>query len=88
MLNIYELIYPDGEKEWFTGITAINALSNYLKETNQELWDIENCDIIELPKEKWDEFLVREEGCFPITFAAWMETNGDYPGLIAGTIYD
>lgn len=89
MLKIFEIIHNDGEKEWCTGKTNIEALANYVSTTGCDLFEMEEAEIIELQKEKWSEYRVKEEDEEDsITFEQWMKENGNSPDIIAGTMYD
>lgn len=89
-MRIFEIQHNgQGEREWVSGNTLIEALTNYLSITgmNIEEFDDED-DIIELPKDKWKEFTVSDpENELPeITFEQWMKENKK-PDIIAGTMY-
>ena len=89
-LKIFEIIHADGEKEWCTGVTNIEALANYVTQTECSLHEMDGAEIIELPKEKWSEYVVKEEDeVIGLTFEQWMKENGNSsPDIIAGTMYD
>lgn len=90
MLNIYEIIHEDGEKEWCTGATNIEALANYVSTTGCSLHEMDGAEIKELPKEKWSEYRVKEEGeGSDQSFQEWMDKFGKgAPEIICGTMYD
>lgn len=89
MLNIYEIIWADGEKEWCTGATNIEALHHYSMTTQCDLCEMDGAEIIELPKEKWSEYNVKmKDKEDSQTFAEWMEKYGNSPDIIAGTMYE
>jgi hypothetical protein len=87
-MKIFEIIHSDGEKEWVSGETNIEALRTYISTTGCDLHDMDGSEIVELPKDKWKEYTVKnedeEEG---ITFEQWMQENKD-SDVIAGTMYD
>jgi hypothetical protein len=85
-MRIFEIIHQDGEKEWVSGETNIEALRTYLNTTEADLFDMDGAEIVELQKEKWSQYTVKdEEGT--ITFEQWMKENKD-SDIIAGTMYD
>lgn len=87
MLNIYEISHHDGEKEWCTGATNIAALIAYVAQTECSWSDLEDSEIIELPKEKWKDYTVTgDDSC--MTFEEFMQKNKSLgPEIIAGTMY-
>lgn len=88
MLKIFEIRHEDGEMEWCTGYTNLHALSNYVSTTECCLSDLDAAEIVELPKEKWEDYTVTDDEGRK-SFAEWMEQNGrTRPDIIAGTMYD
>jgi hypothetical protein len=88
MLRIFEIIHGDGEKEWITGATNIEALANYVSTTDCDLSEMDGAVISELPKEKWGTYIVKQEDDEEQTFEEWMSKNGNKPDIIAGTMYE
>jgi hypothetical protein len=89
MLKIFEIIHKDGEKEWCTGATNIEALANYVSTTGCDLHEMDGAEILELPKDKWSEFRVKEDEENDQSFQEWMDKYGNgSPDIIAGTMYD
>jgi hypothetical protein len=94
--KIFELSI-NGEKEWVSGTTVIQAIRTYLQVTGMDLlvdFDGDE-DIVEVPKEKWSELKVRYDDEFEddeetepltITFQEWMDTR-EQPDYIAGTMW-
>jgi len=89
MKKIFELEHEDGEKEWFTGDTNIDALCSYLQQTCCDIDDLGLAKLTELPKSKWKEYTVKEEDeDEPKTFAKWMKETPHGNHIIAGTMYE
>lgn len=88
MKKIFELEHPDGEKEWFTGDTNVQALCNYLQMTSCDIDDLGDAVLRELPRYKWGKYMVKEEDEEERTFADWMKHNGNRDDIIAGTMYE
>jgi hypothetical protein len=88
MLRIFEINHGDGEKEWITGATNIEALANYVSTTDCDLSEMDGAEISELPKEKWGTYIVKQEDDEEQTFEEWMSKNGNKPDIIAGTMYE
>lgn len=95
-LRIFELRFNKiEEKEWVAHYTNIGALIFYCNETSTSLneFDLED-EVIEVPKEKWEEYKVTNSDYDPSdpddweykTFSEYMKEQGS-PDIIAGTIY-
>lgn len=88
MLRIFEITHGDGEKEWITGATNIEALASYVSTTETDLSEMDGAEISELPKEKWATYIVKQEDDEEQTFEEWMFKYGNKPDIIAGTMYE
>jgi hypothetical protein len=88
MLRIFELTHGDGEKEWITGATNIEALASYVSQTETDLSEMDGAKISELPQEKWASYIVKQEDDKEQTFEEWMSKYGNKPDIIAGTMYE
>lgn len=88
-MKIFEIRWRSGEKEWISAETNIHAIKQYCYITSFDVWDFEEADeIVELPKEEWSKYTVKNEDEEDIlTFEEWMERNSS-PDIIAGTMYD
>jgi len=88
-MKIFEIIHPDGEKEWFTGQNLLSALNNYINTTECDLYDLTECEITELPKELYSFYIVQgETEDQDMNFEQWLKENQFNPEIIAGTMYD
>ena len=88
-MKIFELENADGQKEWFSGKTILNALVNYISTTECDISDLRDCELKELPQSEWDKYTVynnEDFECESITFTEWMKDNPK-PEIIAGTMY-
>lgn len=90
MKKIFELEHEDGEKEWFTGQTNVEALAAYLQTTSCDIEDLGLAKLTELPRYKWSKYRVKEEDeDHDKTFAQWMKENPHSTNdIIAGTMYE
>jgi hypothetical protein len=88
MLRIFEIKHGDGEKEWITGATNIEALANYVSTTECDLSEMYGAEINELPMKDWQDYIVKQEDEKEQTFAEWMLDNGKSPQVICGTMYE
>lgn len=89
-MKIFEIKWTkQGEIEWVSADTNIEALKKYCSITQMDINDFDDCDeIVELPKSKWGKYTVKEEDSEePITFKQWMKEN-KHPDIIAGTMYE
>jgi hypothetical protein len=88
MLKIFEITHEDGEKEWLTGYTNIGAIAFYVCQTECDLDELATAEIIELPKDKWNEYFIKDEECLEgISFEKYMEDQRNQD-IICGTMYD
>jgi len=87
MLNIYEIKYPNGEKEWCTGSTTLHALFNFTNKSNCDLHDLQEAEIKKINMRDWHRYHIDEEDGPGISFDEWMKENGEEPGIICGTFY-
>lgn len=88
-MKIFELIYPDLEKEWFSGQNLLSALDNYINTTECDLSDLTECEINEVPKELYSLHIVDgETEDQDMDFEQWLKENPFHPVIIAGTMYD
>lgn len=81
-MKIFEIRFTQAqEKAWIYALTPIDAIKTYCSVTDTGLIDFdEDDDILELPKEKWDDFKVtndEDEDSKTITFSEWFEENKD-----------
>lgn len=90
-MKIFEINWESqGEKEWVSAETNIQALKVYCRITDMDLNDFEDSDsITEVPEEKWSEYTIRSEmdENNTTTFSEWMKNNRS-PDIIAGTMYE
>lgn len=96
-LKIFELRWNNiGEKEWMAARTNIEALKCYFNITSTDMSDLDDADeIVEVPKEKWPEMIVRNsdynsndpEDWQTKTFEEYMKEQIK-PDIIAGTMYE
>lgn len=89
MLKIFEITHENGEKEWCTGETNIDALAYYLTATECDLWEMRGAKIVEIPKEKWEEYKLKDsDEEIEYSFQEWMDKYGSgSPEIICGTMY-
>lgn len=88
-MKIFELIHPDGEKEWFSGHNLLSALNNYINTTECDLDYLTECEITELSKDQYRNFIVEgETEDQDMNFEQWLKENKFHPEIIAGTMYD
>ena len=95
-MKIFEIQWTSqGEKEWVSGRTIIEALKTYLSVTGNDMSDMEDDDdIIEVPKEQWSLMTIRNtqydktdsDDFEEMTFEQWMKENTE-SDIIAGTMY-
>lgn len=92
-MKIFEIRWSDrdgfkNEKSWVAALTPIEAIKTYTSTTNLGLFDFENeDDIVELPKEKWNEhFITDENGKKEMTFAEWIENYPNDSCIICETV--
>lgn len=81
MLKIFEIEHEDGNMEWFTGSTIIEAIAAYLDISGLELDDIITSEVWEIPEEDWDEYTMDDN----ITFREYMKEHGDDLNIFATT---
>ena len=89
-MKVFEIQWTNQqEKEWVAADSIIHAIKTYLSVTSMDITDFEdNDEIIEIPKEKWGEYFVTDEGGLPAkSFEQWMKEHTE-PDLIAGTMYN
>ncbi len=87
MLSIFEITHEDSEREWCTGSTMIEAVSNYIRQTGCHVSDLDNSSVVEIPTERWGDYTVEDEDGLS-TFKEWMDANGHYGcDIIAGSMY-
>jgi hypothetical protein len=86
-LKIFE-INTGGEREWVAAYSNIHALQVVYSFNDVDLMDYNSHDEVkELPREKWDEYTVKDEDDeATMTFAEWMQANKE-PDMIATTAY-
>lgn len=79
----------NGEREWVAAYTFIEAIQTHSRITDMDLVEYDSKDeIVELPKEKWNEMIVKDpdEEEPDQTFAQWMDGRVD-ADIIASTAY-
>lgn len=97
-IKIFEIHHKSvDEKEWVAAESIIGAIICLCTETATEIHDLEpDAEIIELPREKWSEYKVKNtewsEGepdeWKEMTFEEWLKENNNKPCYIAGTMHD
>jgi hypothetical protein len=88
VMRIFELTHADGEKEWISGNTNIEALNHYVFTTECDLYEMLDSELTEVPKEKWKDYLVINVDEPNFNFEEFIKANQRGPEIIAGTMYD
>jgi hypothetical protein len=96
-LKVFELRWnQQGDKEWIAARTNIDAIQTYLSITDMSIHELDNDDeIVEIPKEKWPEYTIRNADYDPTdpedaeteTFDKIM-SRLTKPDIIGGTMYE
>ena len=88
MFRIFELLYLDGSKIWFTGKTLIHGLNNFINTEDCHLADLKDCEILEIPSDKWGNYFVEYENEQRMSFTKWMDEYGKiHAHIMAGTMF-
>lgn len=91
-MKIFELRFTkENEKAWMYAETVIDAIKTYCSITGTDLIDLDTTDdIIELPKEKWLDYSVKDDEFDEvpkISFSQWVSENENLGSdIIATTI--
>jgi len=101
-MRIYEIKHADGEKDWLAvNGTNIEALSIYCECSEADLFDINDSEIKEVPRDDWDKLFVENRNEEPDydddddvdidcedkqSFAEWVKENPT-GGMIASTCF-
>jgi hypothetical protein len=90
-MKIFEIRWADrdgfkNEKSWISALTPIDAIKTYLNDTNMGIYDFEDTDdIVELPRDKWDEYYIEDEKGKK-SFSEWASEYPNESCIICETI--
>ena len=87
-MKIFEIEHSDGEKEWVSGETNLDAINTYVSTTQCSLYDLKDSEIREVPKSKYSKYRIAMEVGVEISFKTWMRDNHLRSEIICGTMYD
>ena len=92
-MKIFQLTWGDGEREYISANTNVDAIKVYCQDCSFDVWDFEDdCEINEIPEDEWEKFTIKmddfegDEDSKIITFVEWMKQNLE-SGYICGTMY-
>ena len=83
-MRVFEFLI-DGDKTWIGAPTFISAVQTYCDVNSLRIEELDyEDDIIEVPKEKWDEMIIKDPDgeIEDYSFSEWMKENSQ-PGIIA-----
>lgn len=87
-MKIFELTWPDGQKEWIAAPSNVAAAVGYAELTGNASRDLGRFQLKEVPEDDWINHIIKNEDGTTITFKDWMVENLPLEiELIAGTMY-
>lgn len=87
-MKIFELTWPDGQKEWIAAHSNVAAAVGYAELTGNASRDLGSFHLEEVPEDDWNNHIIKNDDGTTITFKDWMVENLPVEiELIAGTMY-